>query len=304
MKFPKLRWLPTIILLFLSGNSFLFGQVLSPPTLTSTHGSGPIISVCTSDTVTFTAAGDIGPTANDAEFKIIRAGVTIYPVGGVPGPQEILSFSSPNLQNGDQVVATVWTYDYGPSGGVSALTNTITIALGGYPEPVAFTSDTAGNTVCNNQTVQLSASTVSTLTMFEFFVDGISIQGPSLVSTLSHVFSATSTATLIASLGNCERSFDLSLQLIDLTPGAITGGGEFCFADVPSSITNLVSGTKDGVDVNASTLTTFYQWQSSLDGVIWNNILGAQNADYNPPLVKSNDTFPQKVSGNIQWTDL
>jgi len=138
MKFPKLRWLPTILLLFLSGNSFLFGQVLSPPTLTSTHGSGPIISVCTSDTVTFTAAGDIGPTANDAEFKIIRAGVTIYPVGGVPGPQAILSFSSPNLQNGDQVVATVWTYDYGPSEGSQCIDQYHHNCLGRLPRASCF----------------------------------------------------------------------------------------------------------------------------------------------------------------------
>ena len=294
MKFPKLRWLPTILFFFLSGIPYLYGQVLSPPTLTSTHGSGPIISVCTSDTVTFTAAGDIGPTANNAEFKIIRAGVTSYPLGA-SGPQAILSFSSSNLQNGDQVVATVWTYDYGPSGGVSALTNTITIALGGYPEPVAFTSDTAGNTVCNNQTVQLSASTVSTLTMFEFFVDGISIQGPSLVSTLSHVFSTTSTATLIASVGGCSRSFELPIQLIDLTPGTITGGGEVCFADVPTTITSLVTGTKDGVELSTSTVTTFYQWQSSLDGVVWNNILGAQSIDYTPPSLNQTTHFRRKL---------
>ncbi len=86
---------------------------MSPPTLTSTYGSGSIISVCTSDTVTFTASGDVGPTANDAEFKIILAGASIYPVGGAPGPQATLSFSSYSLQNGDHVVATVYTYDYG-----------------------------------------------------------------------------------------------------------------------------------------------------------------------------------------------
>ena len=56
----------------------------------------------------------------------------IFPVGGAPGPQATLSFSSSSLHNGDQVVATVYTYDYGP------------------PEPVAFTSDTIGNIVCNN----------------------------------------------------------------------------------------------------------------------------------------------------------
>lgn len=100
MKFPKLRWLPTISVLFLSGFHFLFSQVLSPPTLSSTHGNGPVISVCDSETVTFTATGDLGPTANDAEFRIIRAGVILYPLGA-PGPQSILSFSSSSLQNGD-----------------------------------------------------------------------------------------------------------------------------------------------------------------------------------------------------------
>ena len=86
MKFPKLRWLPTISVLFLPGFHFLFSQVLSPPTLSSTHGNGPVISVCDSETVTFTATGDLGPTANDAEFRIIRAGVILYPLGA-PGPQ-------------------------------------------------------------------------------------------------------------------------------------------------------------------------------------------------------------------------
>ena len=128
MKFPKLRWLPRISVLFLSGFHFLFSQVLSPPTLSSTHGNGPVISVCDSETVTFTATGDLGPTANDAEFRIIRAGVILYPLGA-PGPQSILSFSSSSLQNGDQVVATVWTYDYGPAGGASSTTNTITISF-------------------------------------------------------------------------------------------------------------------------------------------------------------------------------
>jgi len=96
-------------------------------------------------------------------------------------------------------------------------------------------------------------------------------------------FSKTSTATLIASVGGCSRSFSLPIQLIDLTPGSITGGGEVCFTDVPSLITSLILGTKDGVNESTSTATTFYQWQSSLDGVIWKNILGASIFDYSPP---------------------
>ena len=234
MKFPKLRWLPSIFVLFLSGFHLLFGQILSPPTLSSTHGNSPVISVCNSDTVTFTATGDLGPRANDAEFRIIRSGVILYPLGA-PGPQSILTFSSSSsLQNGDQVVATVWTYDYGSTGGASSTTNTITISLDEYPPPISFTSDANGNVICENDIVLFSASTASTNTLFQFFVDGISLQGPSLVSTLSHAFSTSSTVTLIASLGSCSRQLELPLQVVSVVPGAITGGGEYCYADILS----------------------------------------------------------------------
>ena len=85
--------------------------------------------------------------------------------------------------------------------------------------------------MCNNQAVQLSASTVSTITMFEFFVDGISIQGPSLVSTLSHVFSTTSTAQLGSfSLGISQQASKLntfSLTSIGLSVGASVENFDF-----------------------------------------------------------------------------
>ena len=292
MKFPKLRSLITFLFFFLSGIIFTYSQVLSPPTLSSSHGSGAIISVCVSDTVTFTAVGDSGPTANDVEFRIVRAGAIIYPVGGAPGPQAIQSFSSSSLENGDQVVATVWTYDFGT---VSANTNTITIALEQYPPPISFTSNATGNIVCNNETVELAASSVSTNTMFEFFVDGISIQGPSLVSTVSHVFSVTSTASIIASLGSCNRTLNLPIRVLQLSPGSISGGGEYCYADVPNQIISLSPGTLDGMALTTSTLVTYYQWQSSTDEVTWTDILNARNSSYTPPSLNETTHFRRKL---------
>lgn len=158
MKFPKFRRLPTILFFFLSGIISINSQVLNPSTLTSSHGSGPTIYVCDSDTVTFNAMGDSGATPNDVEFRIIRGGTTIYPIGGTPGRHSIQSFSYSSFQDGDQVVATVWTYDYGGSGD----TNIITISLGGAQGPVSFTSSAIGNVVCNNETVELSATAAST----------------------------------------------------------------------------------------------------------------------------------------------
>ena len=243
MKFPKLRRLPTILFFFLSGIISINSQVLNPSTLTSSHGSGPTIYVCDSDTVTFTAMGDSGATPNDVEFRIIRGGTTIYPIGGTPGRHSIQSFSYSSFQDGDQVVATVWTYDYGT---VSADTNTITISLGGAQGPVSFTSSAIGNVVCNNETVELSATAASTNTMFEFFVNGISIQGPSLVSTVSHVFSSTSSVSLIADFGDCIRPLSSSIYVVDITPGSIAGGGEYCFGDIPNPITSLTFGAFNG----------------------------------------------------------
>jgi len=67
--------------------------------------------------------------------------------------------------------------------------------------------------------------------MFEFFVDGISIQGPSLVSTLSHVFSTTSTAQLGSfSLGISQQASKLntfSLTSIGLSVGASVENFDF-----------------------------------------------------------------------------
>ena len=292
MKFPKLRRLPTILFFFLSGIISIYSQSLAPPTLTSSHGSGPTIYVCNSDTVTFTAMGDVGPTPNDVEFRIIRGGATIYPIGGTPGRHPIQSFSYSSFQDGDQVVATVWTYDYGT---VSADTNTITISLGGAQGPVSFTSSAIGNVVCNNETVELSATAASTNTMFEFFVNGISIQGPSLVSTVSHVFSNTSSVSLIADFGDCIRPLSFSIFVLDTTPGSIAGADEYCFGDIPNPITSLTFGTFNGSAVNTPTASTYYQWQSSTDGVNWIDIPSAHTSIYAPPSLNETTQFRRNL---------
>ena len=164
-----------------------------------------------------------------------------------------------------------------------------------YPPPISFTSNATGNIVCNNETVELAASSVSTNTMFEFFVDGISIQDPSLVSTVSHVFSVTSTASIIASLGSCNRTLNLPIRVLQLSPGSISGGGEYCYADVPNQIISLSPGTLDGMALTTSTLVTYYQWQSSTDEVTWTDILNARNSSYTPPSLNETTHFRRKL---------
>mgnify|MGYP000621913929 CR=1 FL=1 len=46
-----------------------YGQILILPILSSSSGSGPIISICDSETVTFTSTGDVGVTPLNFEFN-------------------------------------------------------------------------------------------------------------------------------------------------------------------------------------------------------------------------------------------
>lgn len=131
MKFPQLRCQLTIFCSLLLWTISSYGQILTLPILSSYFGSGPIISICDSETVTFTATGDVGVSPLNFEFKIVRAGGDIYPLG--VGRSQTASFSYNLFQDGDQVIARVWTYD---NGGANTLTNTITIALESFPERV------------------------------------------------------------------------------------------------------------------------------------------------------------------------
>ena len=69
MKSPKLLCSITLFLLFQL--TAVEALVLTTPRLTSTLGDGPTITVCESDTVTFTATGDSGPTPLQASFSIL-----------------------------------------------------------------------------------------------------------------------------------------------------------------------------------------------------------------------------------------
>ena len=123
MKSPKLLCSITLFLLFQL--TAVEAQIVTTPRLTYTLGDGPTITVCESDTVTFTATGDSGPTPLQASFSINRRGTIIYPYG--PSPQPITTFAINWLEDGDIVSARVWTFD---NGGGNALNNSIGFGMG------------------------------------------------------------------------------------------------------------------------------------------------------------------------------
>ena len=288
MKFPKLLY--TTILLLFTQYATLCAQVISAPRLTSTLGNASTITYCSSSTITFTASGDVGSTALEYEFIIERGGTIIYPNG--LGRQSVPTFSTNLLQDGDIVFARVWTYD---NGGGNALTNSITINVDSPPGVISLNSNVANNSICNDMDVEFSASSASTTTLFEFFINGISIQGPSAQATMTHLISNSSTVTLLAYDNSCNSSIDLFIQENILVPGSIIGGGQYCYGDTPSMINSINSATHNGNTLGGLTPNAFYQWQSSFDGINWSNILGAQAINFTPPALNQTTYFRRTV---------
>ena len=212
MKSPKLLCSITLFLLFQL--TAVKAQVLTVPKLNSTLGNTATITTCDAGTVTFTATGDSGPTALDVEFRIDRGGTIIYPLGA-PGPQPVTSFSTNSLQDGDIVYARVWTYD---NGGGNALTNSITFDIDTFPGAIDFSSDALNNTICNDEMVSFTASSTVSTTLFQYFINGISIQGPSTQTTFTHLITDVSTVTLLASDNSCERRMEIRIDEIVLNP--------------------------------------------------------------------------------------
>ena len=292
MKFPKL---PCLVLLLSLQYLTAVAQVITIPTLSSSQGSTSTITFCIFDTVTFTATGDSGLTPLEYEFWIERGGAIVFPLGNGPQPQS--SFTTNTLQDGDIVHARVWTYD---NGGGNALTNTITINLDEFSRPISFSSDTINNTICGDEIVEFTVSNVISTTLFQFYVDGIFIQGPSHQTTFTYLITEASTVTLLAREGTCERRMDIPIQYNQLQPGSITGGGQFCHGEIPPIITSVNPATHNGDLIGALTPNTMYQWQSSFDGTQWTNILGAQQEEYNPPTLTQSVYFRRTV----QYTHL
>lgn len=291
MKFPKLRCFLTLFLL--SWHIAIFAQVVTVPKLTSSLGSLSTITLCNSGTVTFTASGDEGSNNLLFEFMIDRNGSTIFPLG--VGSQSASSFSINTLEDGDIVYARVWSSE---NVGGSALTNSITINLDTYPGAIDFNSNATNNTICSDEMVEFTASSVVSTTLFQYFINGISMQGPSTQTTFTHLISNSSTVTLIARDNSCERSMELFIKENLLQPGSITGGGQFCNGGTPSTITSVNSAIHNGNPLGVLTPNTTYQWESSLDGVNWSTILGATDQAYSPPALDQTTYFRRAVQYN------
>ena len=75
-------------------------------------------------------------------------------------------------------------------------------------------------------------------------------------------------------------------------PGSISADQTICEGDIPATITS-VTPTGDGIFT--------YQWKSSLDGVAYTDIVGANSETYDPPALTVDTWFKRAVTSTLNF---
>ena len=164
------------------------------------------------------------------------------------------------------------------------------------PISVSLNSNAVMNTFCVGDDVTFTASGTGSLT-YEFFVNGISYQGPGTDRTYTHNFTSTSTVTLLAiNEFGCTRRVDLLMTENYVTSGIISGTQTICKGEIPTTLVSSMEGTALGTDISSST-TGSYQWQSSFTGSSsWTNILGANQEFFSNLGALNQTTYFRRLS--------
>ena len=181
--------------------------------------------------------------------------------------------------------------------------NTITITVD--PTPVisgSLTSDQPSNTVCSSDPGVITFTATPTgASSYDFYINGVSVQSSSTVQTytasISTISNGSSVTVRFVNASGCFSEETLTVTVNQITPGSINGAQTICSGDTPLLLTSNASGTIGGVAIT-SPGTGSYQWQSSADGITWNDIIGAQSDTYQPPATPQPATYYRRLVVN------
>ena len=89
-----------------------------------------------------------------------------------------------------------------------------------------------------------------------------------------------------------EETNTVLITVNNFIPGSISADQTICEGDIPAAITS-VTPTGDG--------TFTYQWKSSLDGVAFTDIPGANSETYDPPALTVDTWFKRAVTSTLNF---
>ena len=189
--------------------------------------------------------------------------------------------------------------------GVACIENSNTITITVDPTPVisgTLTSDQPSNTVCSSDPGIITFTATPTgADSYNFYINGVSVQSSSTVQTyttsISTISNGSSVTVRFYNASGCFSEESLTVTVNEVTAGSIIGAQTICSGDTPTLLTSNASGTIGGVAI-VSPGTGSYQWQSSSDGVNWNDIIGAQSDTYQPPSSPQPATYYRRLVVN------
>ena len=198
------------------------------------------------------------------------------------------------LINTDKAIPSVLTSYLNSAGAVSNKFVNVSEVL--FQSSLTLTSSSSGNVFCIGETVQITATALASVTTYNFLVNGEFQQNTaSSTFTFTPVGTGNVTVTVIASLQNNSTLQD-SIFLIQnaVQAGSIAGAAYICKGTIPNTLTSISPAIINGTAVS-NTATTVYQWQSSLDGITWNDILNANSETYSPQAQNATINFRRKA---------
>jgi gliding motility-associated-like protein len=113
---------------------------------------------------------------------------------------------------------------------------------------------------------------------------------PPIINTNTY-YQLTTTTTLNGNTCSAATS-PILITIVTLTPGSIATNQTICIGGDPTAFTSVAATANNGASIS-------YQWQSSLDNVTWNNIIGANAATYDPPVLNDTIWYRRLVSASL-----
>lgn len=155
--------------------------------------------------------------------------------------------------------------------------------------------DSGGTTFCGNDPLEFTATGTGS---FTFFINDILYQTASASPNFSIPNpSQNVTVTVLNELPTgCEKASSVALTYENVVPGIIGIDKSLCVGVVPVTINTVSSATINGVSLVPGNY--IYQWQNSLDGTSYNDILSANSESYTVFPINQNTYYRRVVRKN------
>ena len=226
------------------------------PLITSSSNNA---TICEDQTASFTASG---------------GSAYAFSINGIVVQNRSISnsYSSTTLVDGDSITADVFSL---LEGGCSATSSPIIIRVGATPSVSIEAENTTNGVLCAGESPIFKAITQSSSVSFEFFINGI-VYSNSTTNTFDPIAYGKIINTgdivevLMQNESGCSATASMTITSIAIDGGTIS----------TSTVTLLPGETLEEIVVSEPSITSSftYQWQSSLDNLVFTDIIGQSSA--------------------------